>query len=303
MLGKAKTRWLVSILFTLALHLAGWLYSDVLLPPAMATATARQQLSVTFVQSSAAAGDSTASGVETSLSTEQTSAETRVTPAPVTKEPATKKAPPLSELPPATNNVPLIEPVADQRPITSAVIPQPPAKKPAPPTRTVKSETTIKSAEAPAQKTSLPAEAETVKQHQKKTDLVSLEQAPVSAGAATTGSDKGTAETFARSSSSITSPTYEDLPLLTEPSFSRPPAPPEYPKRAQRKRIEGEVVLRARVDEQGLVRRIIVWQSSGHNLLDKAAEKAMWGWQFTPARQGSLRTAAWVEFPIRFAIH
>lgn len=104
------------------------------------------------------------------------------------------------------------------------------------------------------------------------------------------------------STSPLAAPTFKNLPLVTQPAFSKPPTPPHYPKRAKRKRLQGQVILRARVDKQGLVEHIVIWQSSGHKLLDKAAEKAMWDWQFTPAKQAGIRTASWVEFPVNFAI-
>ncbi|WP_120495397.1 TonB family protein [Kiloniella sp. EL199] len=104
------------------------------------------------------------------------------------------------------------------------------------------------------------------------------------------------------SNNQIASLTYNDLPLLTQPSFSRPPRPPEYPQRAKRKKLQGNVVLRAKIDRSGIVQEIRVWRSSGHRLLDKAAEKAMRQWRFTPARQGGITTASWVEFPINFSI-
>ncbi|MCZ4282192.1 TonB family protein [Kiloniella laminariae] len=300
MFGKPKTRWTVSILFTLALHIGAWIYSGDVLPPAMATATARQQLSVTFVQSSAAAEDRTSSEAKAVSPTPSKAVEVQVAPTPATKETDNKTTSLLPDTTPSLEADPPIDSIVVSH---TELIPQPPAKKPTPPTRTVENNTAAKPSETPVQKTDTATATETEKQPQKEAQLASLEATPEPVKNETTGSNQGTADTSAISSSSVTSPTYEDLPLLTEPSFSQPPSPPEYPKRAQRKRIEGEVVLRARVDEQGLVRRIIVWQSSGHNLLDKAAEKAMWGWQFTPARQGNLRTAAWVEFPIRFAIH
>ncbi len=104
------------------------------------------------------------------------------------------------------------------------------------------------------------------------------------------------------SNNQIASLTYNDLPLLTQPSFSRPPHPPEYPQRAKRKKLQGNVVLRAKIDRSGIVQEIHIWRSSGHQLLDKAAKKAMREWRFTPARQGGITTASWVEFPINFSI-
>ncbi|KLN59441.1 hypothetical protein WH96_17410 [Kiloniella spongiae] len=104
------------------------------------------------------------------------------------------------------------------------------------------------------------------------------------------------------SNNQIASLTYNDLPLLTQPSFSRPPRPPEYPQRAKRKKLQGNVVLRAKIDRSGIVQEIHIWRSSGHRLLDKAAQKAMREWRFIPARQGGITTASWVEFPIDFSI-
>jgi protein TonB len=77
---------------------------------------------------------------------------------------------------------------------------------------------------------------------------------------------------------------------------------PEYPPRARDEGLEGLVVLRVRVSRAGEPAEIRVAASSGHRLLDRAAEAAVARWQFQPARRGDEAIEAWMEVPIRFRL-
>lgn len=57
---------------------------------------------------------------------------------------------------------------------------------------------------------------------------------------------------------------------------------PEYPREAQLRRLQGEVVLELQVDPSGKVQT--VRRVSGNELLSEAAEKAVWQWHYSPAR-------------------
>jgi protein TonB len=57
--------------------------------------------------------------------------------------------------------------------------------------------------------------------------------------------------------------------------------PPEYPRRAIRLSIEGRVLIEVTVDAQGSVTACKVLKSSGHDVLDRAALKAVRTWRFS----------------------
>ena len=78
--------------------------------------------------------------------------------------------------------------------------------------------------------------------------------------------------------------------------------PPEYPPVARRRGYEGTVVLEVFVDREGRVLDLGVFQSSGHNVLDRAAMKAVRGWLFEPARRGEATVDMWVKVPLTFRL-
>ena len=77
---------------------------------------------------------------------------------------------------------------------------------------------------------------------------------------------------------------------------------PDYPARARRLGLEGEVLIRTRVLPNGEPDELVLTQSSGYALLDQAAMKAVRTWRFRPARRSDERTASWVEIPVRFRL-
>lgn len=94
-------------------------------------------------------------------------------------------------------------------------------------------------------------------------------------------------------------------PVVTPPdlraAYLANPRPP-YPLAARRLGLEGRVLLRAQILENGRCGRIMVSQSSGHALLDDAALQAVRGWRFVPATRAGEAVAAWVEIPISFRL-
>jgi protein TonB len=76
--------------------------------------------------------------------------------------------------------------------------------------------------------------------------------------------------------------------------------PPEYPSIARRRGYEGTVVMEVFVDREGGVREIKLFQSSGHNVLDRAAMQAVRGWLFEPAKRGEEKVDMWVKVPLTF---
>jgi TonB family protein len=78
---------------------------------------------------------------------------------------------------------------------------------------------------------------------------------------------------------------------------------PRYPDSARRQGIEGTVLVKAYVTEQGRVGKVQVEQSAGHAELDQAAVEAVGRWRFEPARRGRQPVAMWVSIPVRFVLH
>jgi TonB family protein len=77
---------------------------------------------------------------------------------------------------------------------------------------------------------------------------------------------------------------------------------PRYPDSARRQGIEGTVVVKAYVTEQGRVEQVQVAQSAGHPDLDQSAVEAVGRWRFEPARRGRQPVAMWVSIPVKFVL-
>jgi protein TonB len=92
---------------------------------------------------------------------------------------------------------------------------------------------------------------------------------------------------------------------LTEPKgyagYLRNPAP-DYPPAAQKRGLEGKVVLKVHVLASGQPDTVTVAKSSGHQILDDAALKAVTQWAFAPARRGQTAVDGWVHVPLTFKI-
>jgi protein TonB len=79
-------------------------------------------------------------------------------------------------------------------------------------------------------------------------------------------------------------------------------SPPTYPKRARKRGYEGTVVLRVLVNRQGEVEELWIDSTSGHTMLDRAAQGAVKRWLFEPGRQGNKKMAMWVKVPVTFKL-
>lgn len=92
---------------------------------------------------------------------------------------------------------------------------------------------------------------------------------------------------------------------LTEPrgyaGYLHNPAP-DYPAAAQKRGLEGKVVLKVHVLASGQPDNVTVATSSGHQVLDDAALKAVTQWAFAPARRGQTAIDGWVQVPLTFKI-
>ena len=77
---------------------------------------------------------------------------------------------------------------------------------------------------------------------------------------------------------------------------------PAYPAIARRMGEQGRVVLRVRVDAQGLPIDVQLHASSGSERLDASALQTVRRWKFVPARLGNEPVAASVLVPIAFTL-
>jgi protein TonB len=69
-----------------------------------------------------------------------------------------------------------------------------------------------------------------------------------------------------------------------------------------RRGVEGEVLVRAQVQDDGHCSQVLLKESSGYRLFDEAALSAVRDWRFIPARKGTQTVVAWVDVPIAFRI-
>lgn len=77
---------------------------------------------------------------------------------------------------------------------------------------------------------------------------------------------------------------------------------PDYPPAARRRGLEGTVLIRVLVNPDGIPGETRLIGPSGTDALDQAALAAVLRWRFTPAREGNLAIAHWVDIPITFRL-
>ncbi|KJV10805.1 hypothetical protein VZ95_02475, partial [Elstera litoralis] len=86
-------------------------------------------------------------------------------------------------------------------------------------------------------------------------------------------------------------------------AFREPPTKPTYPPRAAALDQQGEALVRVRVGPDGDQEEVLLWRSSGFELLDRAALATVRRWRFEPYRRDGVAFAAWVQVPIRFTLN
>jgi protein TonB len=80
--------------------------------------------------------------------------------------------------------------------------------------------------------------------------------------------------------------------------------PLKYPAQALRGHMQGTVLLKVLVDEQGVPQEATVEQSSGYALLDRSArEQVLQGWKFQPAMVNGQAVRAWARVPVSFNLN
>jgi len=102
------------------------------------------------------------------------------------------------------------------------------------------------------------------------------------------------AMSVAKAAAPVTPPVF-DADYLLNP-------PPAYPRESRRNGEQGRVVLRVLVGTAGTAEEVRLRASSGHPLLDQAAQDAVRRWKFVPATRGAQAVPAWVLIPISFRL-
>lgn len=89
--------------------------------------------------------------------------------------------------------------------------------------------------------------------------------------------------------------------ILARPNPSQNSAP-TYPDLARKKGWTGSVLLRAQISAQGTVDSLTLLKSSGHEILDQSATRAVRQWRFYPQEVGGTPTSSTVEIPVKFSL-
>ncbi|MCY9825703.1 energy transducer TonB [Vibrio chagasii] len=90
--------------------------------------------------------------------------------------------------------------------------------------------------------------------------------------------------------------------LVTKPSFSARPTPPNYPRQARRRGIEGVATYEIWLDAEGKQVKQALVNSSGALMLDNAALEAIKQWKFSPHTVNGRAIAHRVQIPVRFRL-
>lgn len=77
---------------------------------------------------------------------------------------------------------------------------------------------------------------------------------------------------------------------------------PSYPAIALRQGLQGRVMLRVHVTEEGISATVMIERSSGYEILDESAVEAVKQWRFNPAKRGETAIASSVIVPIVFIL-
>ena len=78
--------------------------------------------------------------------------------------------------------------------------------------------------------------------------------------------------------------------------------PPDYPRFALTRNIEGKVVVKLLIDECGQVEEVHVLKVEGHSSFRKAVLKVIHKWKFRPARHHGRSVKVWAIKRIRFEL-
>ncbi|NRA84660.1 MAG: energy transducer TonB [Gammaproteobacteria bacterium] len=91
--------------------------------------------------------------------------------------------------------------------------------------------------------------------------------------------------------------------IIQQPRFKTLPPAPDYPRRARQRGQQGVTLIHAKLNAMGNVTKIIIAKSSGYDLLDSAALKAVKTWDFMPNKHPINSPNIWVEVPVEFILN
>ena len=77
---------------------------------------------------------------------------------------------------------------------------------------------------------------------------------------------------------------------------------PPYPIVARKKGLQGKLVLKVSINNDGSVKNVVVGKSSGHKILDKVSKETVEKWVFIPAKKMGKPVEANIKVPIRFVL-
>ncbi|PSW72295.1 energy transducer TonB [Photobacterium sp. GB-50] len=90
--------------------------------------------------------------------------------------------------------------------------------------------------------------------------------------------------------------------LVSKPTFATKPSAVKYPQLAKRRGIEGTVLVEVLIAKDGHQVKQKLVKSSGANVLDDAALKAIKKWRFSPHIVDGIAIAHRVQIPVRFKL-
>ena len=97
-------------------------------------------------------------------------------------------------------------------------------------------------------------------------------------------------------------PTKDQPADFTRPFLREASEPVPYPHWARERNWQGELILAIEIREDGTVGRWKIMRSTGYELLNRAAIRAIQKWRFEPARQKGKPIASCIQIPVQFKI-
>ena len=91
-------------------------------------------------------------------------------------------------------------------------------------------------------------------------------------------------------------------PVLAKPRYQDNPKP-VYPPLAKRKRWQGTVMLQVVVEPDGTASSCKLEKSSGYDILDKSALRAVKKWRFIPEKEAGIGRRSTILVPVQFVLH
>jgi periplasmic protein TonB len=111
-----------------------------------------------------------------------------------------------------------------------------------------------------------------------------------------------TAEPFQENPASVLrESTAPEVRKQAVPLYKKNPRP-RYPGIARRRGHTGTVMLMVFVNKIGEAEKLRIFESSGYDSLDRAAEKTVADWRFEPGTSNGVPTGMWVKIPITFEL-